>query len=137
MVVLLVCETWLFCRTFAETMPALIEVDSATERLRDGSLAVLAAVYILPLAWVLPPSVNVALTASLTVFSACLRTVGRTNEAELVSKKVWQLDCVPLQSCVRIHSGCDCFPSTMLDQHPLPAADISYRTARTYRYAYQ
>lgn len=69
-------------------MPALIEVDSATERLRDGSLAVLAAVYVLPLVWVLPPSVNVAVTASLTVFSACLRTVGRTNEAELVSKKV-------------------------------------------------
>eukprot|EP00892_Ulva_mutabilis_P008067 jgi/Ulvmu1/5632/UM023_0172.1 len=68
-------------------MPAVIEVDSATERLRDVSLAVLAAVYILPLVWVLPPSVNVALTASLTVFSACLRTVGRTNEAELVSKK--------------------------------------------------
>lgn len=71
-----------------EIMPALIEVDSATERLRDGALAVLAIIYVLPVAWVLPPSVNVALTASLTVFSACLRTVGRTNEAELVSKKV-------------------------------------------------
>lgn len=71
-----------------ETMPALIEVDRATERLRDGSLAILAIIYILPVVWVLPPSVNVTLTASLTVFSACLRTVGRTNEAELVSKKV-------------------------------------------------
>lgn len=80
-------------------MPALIEVDSATERLRDGALAVLAVIYVLPVVWVLPPSVNVALTASLTVFSACLRTVGRTNEAELVSKKVLHVLRIIIDRC--------------------------------------
>ena len=36
----------------------------------------------------MPPAVNVAATATLTVAAACLRTVGKTNEAELLSKKV-------------------------------------------------
>jgi hypothetical protein len=66
----------------------MIEVDGATERLRDISLALLGVIYILPLGYVLPPYANVVVTASLAVFAACLRTVGKTNEAELLSQKV-------------------------------------------------
>lgn len=35
----------------------------------------------------MPPAINVAVTATLTLAAACLRTVGKTNEAELLSKK--------------------------------------------------
>ena len=76
-------------------MPTIIEVDRATEVLRDRSLIVLAVVYVLPAVLVLPPSLNVVLTASLTVFAACLKTVGKTHEAEVLSKKV----CNPLYGC--------------------------------------
>ena len=70
-------------------MPAqVVEVGAATERLRDGCLIALGGVYLLPLVYCLPPAVNVAATATLTLAAACLRTVGKTNEAELLSKKV-------------------------------------------------
>lgn len=67
---------------------AVVEVDAKTERLRDASLVALAAVYLLPAAVTLPPNVNVVLTATLTVFASCLRTVGKTHEAEILSQKV-------------------------------------------------
>jgi hypothetical protein len=69
-------------------MPSVIEVDAATERLRDISLAVLGGLYLLPLVWCMPPAINVAATATVTLGAACLRTVGKTNEAELLSKGV-------------------------------------------------
>jgi hypothetical protein len=69
-------------------MPTIILVDRATERLRDNSLLGLAVVYLLPLVVALPPNINVVLTAALTVFCACLRTVGKTHEAEILSQKV-------------------------------------------------
>jgi hypothetical protein len=76
-------------------MPAaLVEVDAGTERLRDGCLAALGCVYLLPLVYTVPPGINVAATATLTLAAACLRTVGKTNEAELLSKKVR-----PYRSC--------------------------------------
>jgi hypothetical protein len=69
-------------------MPAILKVDAATERLRSVALAVLGAVFVLPLIWSPPPAVNIVITAALTVFTASLRTVGRTHEAEILSQKV-------------------------------------------------
>ena len=69
-------------------MVAVIEVSKSTELLRDRSLIALAVVYLLPAIFPLPPSLNVVLTATITVFAACLRTVGKTHEAEILSQKV-------------------------------------------------
>ena len=69
-------------------MPAVVEVDAATERLRNWALLVLGIVYLLPAVYALPPNLNIVLTATLTVFTASLRTVGKTHEAEMLSQRV-------------------------------------------------
>lgn len=74
-------------------MPAIVQVDAATERLRNGALLALGFVYLLPAVYALPPNLNIVLTATLTVFTAGLRTVGKTHEAEMLSQKVRYARC--------------------------------------------
>lgn len=75
---------------------AVIEVDASTQRLQSASLVALAVIYVLPAAIPLNPNVNVVLTAALTVFAACLRTVGKTHEAEILSQKVCRFPACPM-----------------------------------------
>jgi hypothetical protein len=78
-------------------MTGIVEVDKATERLRSVALTLLGVVFVLPLVYSPPPAANIVITAALTVFTASLRTVGRTHEAEILSQKVCIASLPPLR----------------------------------------
>ena len=69
-------------------MCSSVKVDAATEKLTSLSLVVLLVLYLLPLVVHVPTNLNIVVTATCTVFTGCMRTVGKTHEAEILTQKV-------------------------------------------------